>query len=210
ADADCALALTDTAHAPALGEYAGRRVLLDEDAGVIAAAADTAPAWTTDAEQLAYLIYTSGSTGVPKGVGISHHALHNYVQGVSERLALPAQAELLSLATIGADLGHTALFVALCTGRTLRLLPAALALDAEGLAAELERAPVDCLKIVPTHLQALLSAERAHRILPRACLVLGGSALDPDLVARVQALAPDCRIVNHYGPTETTVGICTH
>ncbi|MBN5130256.1 amino acid adenylation domain-containing protein [Stenotrophomonas maltophilia] len=212
ADAGCMLALSDTQHVAALGSYGGPALLLDQPdvEAAVAACPATAVADTTDVDQLAYLIYTSGSTGVPKGVAISHRAVHAYVRGVAPRLDLTEDAELLSLATIGADLGHTALLVALCTGRTLRLLPSALALDAEGLAAELERAPVDCLKIVPTHLQALLSVERPERVLPRQCLVLGGSALEPERVAQIRALRPDCRIINHYGPTETTVGICTH
>ena len=208
ADAGCGLLLSDRAHANVLGEDA-QPVLLDELDGVLADYPATAPEIFFDPRQLAYLIYTSGSTGRPKGVAVSHAAGHTYVRGVLARLALSETAQLLSLATIGADLGHTALLGALCGGRSLRLIGAGAVLDAQGLADELAARPVDCLKIVPTHLRALLSAENPARLLPRECLVLGGSALEGGLVAQVRALAPGLRIVNHYGPTETTVGVTT-
>jgi amino acid adenylation domain-containing protein len=208
-DADCALWLSDGAHAGVLGEGGARLRLLDALEETLSGYPTVAPQVRTEPEALAYLIYTSGSTGRPKGVGVSHGAVHAYVAGVLPRLGLSEEAELLSLATIGADLGHTALFGALCSGRTLRLIASSSVLDAEGLAEELGARPVDCLKIVPTHLRALLSASSPSRLLPRECLVLGGSALESGLVETVRGLS-SCRIVNHYGPTETTVGATTH
>ncbi|MEY8240024.1 MAG: amino acid adenylation domain-containing protein [Cycloclasticus sp.] len=157
-------------------------------------------------QDLAYIIFTSGSTGTPKAVGVSQMALANYVAAVSPTLALPEDAELLTLATVAADLGHTSVFGALLTGRRLRLIDDELAKDPQALAEALAERPVDLLKIVPSHLNALLSAENPQRLLPRSCLVLGGEGLNPELVKRIQALAPQCRIINHYGPTEATVG----
>ena len=158
----------------------------------------------------AYVVYTSGSTGRPKGVAVSQGNLVHYVAGCLERLDLPADASLASLASCATDLGHTALFGALLSGRRLRLLAEELAFDAEELAAVLEREPVDLLKIVPSHLNALLVANDPQRLLPRQCLVTGGEALGHELVSRLRALKPDLRIVNHYGPSETTVGVLTH
>jgi amino acid adenylation domain-containing protein/non-ribosomal peptide synthase protein (TIGR01720 family) len=158
----------------------------------------------------AYVVYTSGSTGRPKGVAVSQANLIHYVTGCLERLDLSADASLASLASCATDLGHTALFGALLSGRRLRLLAEELAFDAEELAAVLEREPVDLLKIVPSHLNALLVANDPQRLLPRQCLVTGGEALGQELVSRLRALQPDLRIVNHYGPSETTVGVLTH
>lgn len=160
-------------------------------------------------ELAAYVVYTSGSTGEPKGVEVSQSNLIHYVAGVLQRLQLPADASLTSLASCATDLGHTALFGALLSGRRLRLLAQELAFDAEELAETLQRSPVDVLKIVPSHLSALLIASAPQRLLPRLCLVVGGEALSPELVEQVRALAPQLRIVNHYGPSETTVGVLT-
>lgn len=160
--------------------------------------------------QPAYLIYTSGSTGAPKGVVVSQGNLIHYVSGVLQALQLPDDASLTALATVAADLGYTAWFGALLSGRTLRLIDETLANDPEALAVSLAAQPVDCLKIVPSHLKALLAVAEPARLLPRHSLVLGGEGLDLALVQRLRELAPACRIVNHYGPTETTVGCLSH
>ncbi|AXF20631.1 non-ribosomal peptide synthetase [Burkholderia pyrrocinia] len=157
-------------------------------------------------EQGAYLIYTSGSTGTPKGVVVSHGALADYVQGMLDELAFAPDASFAMVSTVAADLGHTTLFGALCAGRTLHLLPAACAFDPDAFADEMRRRDVGVLKIVPSHLQALLDARVPAGVLPRHALVTGGETLTWALVARVAALAPACRVINHYGPTEATVG----
>ncbi|WP_428240819.1 amino acid adenylation domain-containing protein [Gynuella sp.] len=158
-------------------------------------------------ERPAYLIYTSGSTGQPKAVVISHGNLIHYAEAVMQRLQLPAVASLTALAGNGADLGYTAVFGALLTGRTLRLLDEELAHDADALTAHLQQYPVDCLKIVPSHLAGLLAATRNNALLPRHTLMCGGEALSPALLAQLRERQPGLRIVNHYGPTETTVGV---
>ena len=162
------------------------------------------------AEHPAYLIYTSGSTGQPKGVVISHGALANYLQGVLERLALAADASMAMVSTIAADLGHTLLFGALASGRTLHLLSQEQAFDPDAFAAYMAEHRVDVLKIVPSHLQGLLQAARPADVLPAQLLILGGEATSVALADQVRTLKPECRVLNHYGPTETTVGILTH
>ncbi|MGZ3457007.1 MAG: amino acid adenylation domain-containing protein, partial [Archangium sp.] len=167
------------------------------------------PDVTCHPENLTYLIYTSGSTGRPKGVGISHRALCHYVTSVERRLQLEPDAVLGTLATVAADLGNTSLFGALCTGRGLWLCALDDVLSPAELARRFAEQPVDCLKIVPSHLSALLASPEAEQLLPRHCLVLGGEELTGTLVARIRALRPQLRILNHYGPTETTVGALT-
>jgi len=159
---------------------------------------------------LAYVIYTSGSTGLPKGVAIEHCQLAHYVRGVVHRLGLAASASFALASTPAADLGNTVIFPALTTGGCLHVITEEVAAAAEAFAEYCERNRIDCLKIVPSHLAALLAAERPERVLPRRHLVLGGEVARPAGIARLQALAPACRIFNHYGPTETTVGVITH
>lgn len=165
---------------------------------------------TLHRDQAAYLIYTSGSTGQPKGVVISHGALANYVQGVLARLDLPASASSMAMvSTVAADLGHTVLFGALCSGRLLHLIAPERVFDPDAFADYMHTHQVDVLKIVPSHLQALLNAARPEQVLPRHCLVLGGEATGWALGAQIAALSPGTRVLNHYGPTETTVGVLT-
>ncbi|HJX28392.1 MAG TPA: amino acid adenylation domain-containing protein, partial [Thermoanaerobaculia bacterium] len=157
-------------------------------------------------ECAAYLIFTSGSTGEPKGVVVEHRQLRHYVDAVAARLLLPDGASWALVSTLAADLGHTALFPALCTGGLLHLISPERALDPEAFAAYAESHRIDALKIVPSHLVALLAGSRPAAVLPRELLVLGGEATSWELAERIAALAPDLRVLNHYGPTETTVG----
>jgi amino acid adenylation domain-containing protein/non-ribosomal peptide synthase protein (TIGR01720 family) len=158
---------------------------------------------------LAYVIYTSGSTGRPKGVAVEHRQLASYVRSVLQRLDLPAGASFATASTIAADLGNTMIYAALCTGGALHVLSREQARDAPTLAEYLARHAVDCLKLVPSHLSALLAGPLPERVLPRRLLVLGGEASPWSLVERVRGLSPGLRILNHYGPTETTVGVLT-
>ncbi|MGA6151658.1 non-ribosomal peptide synthetase [Stenotrophomonas sp. NPDC077461] len=163
-----------------------------------------------DPLQIAYVIYTSGSTGRPKGVEVSHQAVCHYVQAIEQRLGLEASASLSALSTWTADLGYTALYGALLTGRCFDIVPSDTVLDPARLSLHLAQYPVDCLKIVPSHLAALLEVPGGEAVLPRQCLVLGGEAAAPALLARLRERRPDLRVVNHYGPTETTIGVATH
>ncbi|MCD5970203.1 non-ribosomal peptide synthetase [Pseudomonas quasicaspiana] len=169
---------------------------------------DQAPQVTVDPQQLAYVIYTSGSTGKSKGVAVSHGALLNYVQGIVQTLPIEQARSMAIVSTLAADLGHTVLFAALCSGRELHVIEADVALDPQRFGDYLSQHAIDVLKIVPSHLEALLSGDSPQRVLPQSCLVLGGEASSPALIEKVQTLG-NCRIVNHYGPTETTVGVLT-
>lgn len=163
-----------------------------------------------DPSRLVYVMFTSGSTGRPKGVGVEHRQLSAYLQGVGERLEVPAGSSFATVTTFAADLGHTAVFSALASGGCLHVIPRELVLDAHQLAEEFRNHPVDCLKIVPSHLAALMAYAAPRDLLPRRTLVLGGETAPWDLVERLQVLAPELRILNHYGPTESTVGVTTY
>ncbi len=154
------------------------------------------------AESAAYVIHTSGSTGQPKGVLVSQGALASYVRGVLEQLQLAPEASMALVSTIAADLGHTVLFGALCSGRTLHVLTESLGFDPDAFAAYMAEHQVGRAEIVP-------GAQPAD-VLPQHALIVGGEACPPALVEQVRQLKPGCRVINHYGPSETTVGVLTH
>ena len=160
--------------------------------------------------QLAYVIYTSGSTGRPKGVGVEHRQLVNYVRQSEERLQIEAGMRLGLVSTYAADLGYTMIFPALCYGGCLDVVDASRVLDASKLEEHFSRHPIDYLKIVPSHLWALLNSSEGSGFLPRRWLILGGEASSWDLIQRVKERGAGCRVLNHYGPTETTVGVLTY
>jgi len=206
ADAGAAWLLTDADSAAEFGK-GGHRVLTLEAAREAAAAepADNPTNRWRDGE-LAYVLFTSGSTGRPKGVGVAHAQIRNYLAGARARLDLDGCRTYATLSTFAADLGNTFFFHALGSGGCLHIIPPLLEADAAALADYGERNPIDCLKIAPSHLNALLQTG-VWQILPAKRLVLGGEAANPSLIAKARERRPDCRVFNHYGPTEATIGV---
>ena len=182
---------------------------IDAGEGALVQEPTHAPESGVTPENPAYVLFTSGSTGRPKGVVVEHRQLHNYIASILERLELPEDAAYATVSTFSADLGNTVIFPALCTGSCLHVISAERASDPLALADYMRRHPIDVLKIVPSHLRALLSAGDTRGLLPRRSLILGGEASPRAWVEQLQAAAPECRIHNHYGPTETTVGVMT-
>jgi len=161
-------------------------------------------------ESLAYIIYTSGSTGMPKGVAVEHRQILNYLHGIWQRLGLETGAGYALVSTFAADLGNTVIFPSLATGGGLHIISRERICNSESLAAYFQCNFIDCLKIVPSHLEALMSCLHPHHVLPRQRLVLGGEASRSAFLTKLQSLDPRCAIMNHYGPTETTVGVLTY
>ena len=193
-------------------EFAGKTLCLDRDQALWNKQPESNPRVETTPENLVYVIYTSGSTGVPKGVAVRHRNLVNYTEFITRRLQLEKYPEGLHFATVstlGADLGNTCIYPALVSGGCLHVIAYEVSTDATRMAAYTAQHPIDVLKIVPSHLQALLQGAEAKHVLPRKYLITGGETLTAQLIERVEQLGAACDILNHYGPTETTVGSLT-
>ncbi|WP_436760711.1 amino acid adenylation domain-containing protein [Streptosporangium sp. V21-05] len=155
-------------------------------------------------DHLAYVIYTSGTTGRPKGVGVQHRQVLNYLAGVRERFEVEPGAVYTLLQSLSFDFGVTIFYLSLMTGGELHLAdPQAPAEELAGLLSG-----TDYLKMTPSHLASLLAAvDDPAELLPRKLLVLGGEA---SRWSWARELTAHTTVVNHYGPTEATVGISTH
>jgi amino acid adenylation domain-containing protein len=184
-------------------------ICLDTDSELINAENPEDFPTTVQPENLVYAIYTSGSTGQPKAVLVEHRQLTNYLYGIVDQLNLSACMNFATVSSLAADLGNTVIFPALFTGGCLHIISTERAADSQALAEYCQRHPIDCLKIVPSHLSALLASSFSPSILPRQCLILGGEASSWNLIEQIQQQS-NCQIFNHYGPTETTVGVLTY
>lgn len=209
-DAQPTLVLTQEQFVEALPDQSAHAVCLDTCEPVIAENSDLNLSGAATTKNLAYVLFTSGSTGRPKGVAIEHRQLLNYVLSIQERLDLSDCASFATVSTFAADLGNTVIFPSLCAGGTLHVISQQRISDANALAEYFSHHSIDCMKIVPSHLGALLACSRPEQVLPRKRLVLGGDVSRRDWVEKLQKLAPDCVIFNHYGPTEATVGVLTY
>ena len=209
-DAQAKVLLTRQQLSDEFSGHVAHTVLIDSSWDNIALEEDENEKGAADVSNLVYVIYTSGSTGRPKGVAVEHRQLVNYVNSIVEILDLPAGSSFATVSTFAADLGNTAIFPALCNGGTLHIISEERAVDPEAIADYVQRHSIDLLKIVPSHLKALLSASQPEHVLPLKRLVLGGEGCEWSLVERIRELAPTCVILNHYGPTEATVGTTTY
>jgi amino acid adenylation domain-containing protein len=207
-DSGARLVLTSRSLSPMIREVGGEALLMEAEEWRRYSSED--PAVSIEPAQLAYVIYTSGSTGRPKGVGVEHRQLVNYVRAIGERLQIEAGMRLGLVSTYAADLGYTMIHPALCYGGCLDVVNAGWVLDARKLEEHFSRHPIDYLKIVPSHLWALLNGSEGSGLLPRRWLILGGEASSWDLIQQVKQRRAGCRVLNHYGPTETTVGVLTY
>src|SRR5262249_44766537 len=179
---------------------------LDRDQGLWASEPETNPEVHSTPDNLVYVIYTSGSTGVPKGVAVRHRNLVNYATFLLRRLELEHCREDLNFATVStitADLGNTCVFPSLISGGCLHVVRYEDATDRERFAKYNQLHRIDVLKIVPSHLLALLNSGEGREILPRRFLILGGETLTTGLLERIESFGGSCEVVNHYGPTET-------
>jgi amino acid adenylation domain-containing protein len=154
----------------------------------------------------AYVIFTSGSTGEPKGVQISHRNLAAYCRAVAAFLGRPDGVSWASVSPLWTDLGHTAIFGALTAGGCLHLVPERVYMSPRALGRYVTANGVDCLKITPAHLGAVLGEGNAE-VLPRELVVLGGEICTWGLIRHIRQLAAGLEVVNHYGPAECTVGV---
>ena len=155
-------------------------------------------------EAIAYIVYTSGSTGKPKGVCVPHRALINYTHAMKK--VVDESDEICSFAHVSAldaDLGNTAIFLTLGFSGTLVVPSAEALIDPALLTAFFAKYPVDAIKIVPAHLNALKECLAA--ILPQKLLIFAGEKLNNQLLSEVRREAPALRIMNHYGPAEATI-----
>lgn len=156
----------------------------------------------------AYVIYTSGSTGKPKGVIIQHKSLIDYYYGLNKQIQIDQCLSFALVSTIATDLGNTVIYGSLLSGGVLHIMSKDSVSNIEYLHNYFSEHNVDCLKIVPSHWQALKMNDKF--LMPKKLLVFGGEALPNKLIETILSLQSTCRLVNHYGPTETTIGKLLH
>lgn len=205
-DADVAVLLTQQKLAERLPKRQAQVVCLDADCESIAKRSGRNPANQSGPDNLAYVIYTSGSTGKPKGTLITHRGLTNYLHWCLSAYPLQEGRGSLVNSTIAFDATITAIFSPLLAGRTVRLLPDIIDVEALGTALGQE-GNYSLIKITPAHLEILshqLSPEKAGAL--ARSFIIGGENLVADRVAFWQEHAPDTLLFNEYGPTETVVG----
>lgn len=169
---------------------------------------DENPLINTLPEDIIYIIYTSGTSGMPKGVLVSNSALVNYVDSITKRIGFKSNKRFATVSTISADLGNTMIFPALLTSGSILVVSDDNIFSPRAMTDCFNSLPPDYLKIVPSHLEALLLDN--NNVLPKEAIILGGEEVSKTLISKIISKDNNIKIFNHYGPTETTIGVTTY
>jgi len=218
ADGGASIVVTTAEHAPMLGaDHDGVVVLLDDDAGAIAAEPVSNPRSGVTPENLSYLMYTSGSTGRPKGVCVTHANVGRLFATTTPQLSFDATDTWALLHSFAFDVSVWEMWGALLYGGRLVVVPFDVARSPEDLLDLLARERVSVLSLSPSAFRALagvaLSDQRQSGLdLRLRAIVFGGDKLDgsdlTEWVARHGLQTP--MLAQAYGPTEATVHVTFH
>ncbi|MDH6136264.1 amino acid adenylation domain-containing protein [Kitasatospora sp. MAA4] len=211
-DTEVSLVLTDRPERVPQGPWVTYE--LTERAAEIAAMPAHRPGVAVRPGDVAYTIFTSGSTGRPKGVAVAHEHVSRLMAAGAEHFAFGPEEVWTLFHSYAFDWTVWEMWGALHHGGRLVVVPYVTSRSPAEFAELLEEEGVTNLCLTPSALRQL---EPALRQRPRALpslkwIMLGGEALDPDVVQRWFALdpLPPARLCNLYGITETTVHVTTH
>ena len=175
------------------------RVLeLDQAKEALAAQSSTDPYIRVSPTSLCYIIYTSGTTGRPKGVGISHANIANFLRVIPSVYDVRCTDRVYQGMSTAFDFSVEEIWPTWIVGATLVAGPTDSRRLGHGLREFLSEQQISVLYCVPTLLATIDQDVPSVRT-----LLVGGEACPPDLVARWSR--PERRMLNTYGPTETTV-----
>jgi amino acid adenylation domain-containing protein/non-ribosomal peptide synthase protein (TIGR01720 family) len=201
-DSDCSMVITTRTLASSISSsWTGSVICIDEIDEILDALPSEAIKARAGITNLAYIIYTSGSTGIPKGVMIEHGCLATLLHSRTRLLNIDRHERILQFYNYSFDVSVEQIFLALCNGAVLVLLPERIQLDA----ALFQRFLID-ERI--THFDA--TPGFVANIQPGAYnlrrVIAGGETCPASLAANWSVHVP---FYNAYGPTETTVTATT-
>jgi non-ribosomal peptide synthetase-like protein len=171
---------------------------LDEATKALAVQPTTRPQINADPSSLCYIIYTSGTTGRPKGVGVSHASIINFLRVATPIYDVRSEDRVYQGMSITFDFSFEEIWPTWIVGATLLAGPTDSRRLGQGLIDFLIEHQITVLCCVPTLLATIDQDVPSLR-----SLLVGGEACRADLVRRWSR--PGRRMLNTYGPTETTV-----
>ena len=146
-------------------------------------------------QDTAYLIYTSGSTGKPKGVKITHQNVVSFLRWSLNEFADTPYEVMYAATSYCFDLSVFEMFLPLLQGRSIRILEAATAIEAQA-----KKDSYIFINTVPSVVNSLL--EEQFDWTPVVALNMAGEAVPRAFKQLLDYHRMEVR--NLYGPSEDT------
>ena len=157
------------------------------------------------AADLAYITYTSGSTGRPKGVMVTQGNLVSFTANLTGTWGLSTSDSILALTTVTFDIAGLELLCSLLVGMTVVLADDQESNEPGRVFQLLESHQITTVQSTPSRLKLLLEGREVTELAQLRTLMVGGEALPPALLTRLEPLFGDVQLFNVYGPTEATI-----
>ena len=180
--------------------------LVDEINTETAGFPDSDPQVKVNPGDLAYIIFTSGSTGKPKGVMNQHSGVSNVMLWMKEEFKPIKGDVVLQKTPYSFDISLFEIYWPLLVGATVALAKPNSHKDAYQIHKQISKYSVTLLHIVPSILNALISAKPFDKTSLRA-VVCCGEALLPDSVKSFFESYKSTKLINIYGPTEAAIAV---
>ncbi len=156
-------------------------------------------------DDLIYILYTSGSTGKPKGVMIRHSSVSNYILSVAELIPHENPFAILATTTICFDISAIETWRTLVLGGTIVFATDNERMDMNAQKKLIVRYQIKEMNITPSQMSVLLLDNNDDVWRSVGTIMIGGEAVPPSLLQKMQEHIPSARIFDLYGPTETTI-----
>ena len=211
-DSGASVLLSRTDLSESRPDFAGRTVLLDEEAAAIEAHTNAPVQRVPSEDSVAYLMFTSGSTGRPKAIEITERSLTNYAQSMQRRVQVSQTDRVCQFASISFDAAIKEMVLCWTSGSTLVIRPNKPFDTIEQFSSFVRDQRISVLNLPASFWHEWVDQLKSRGLPLPGCLrlmMVGGEQADLARLRAWSSLAPDVAWINTYGPTEATINATT-